>query len=167
MSSSSPLAVPCVCSHSLNWHDESSPSGAAPCTAGSCPCAEFSPVCGAPAPESSDAAGKRCILGAHLMGHHKADMGDGTTYHWTSDGPVTHSAPGVGPRDHQVGGDHYAKRAIQPWDIWDEYEMDPWRANAVKYLLRAGDKGPALEDLKKARHYLDECIAREERRGGE
>lgn len=33
------------------------------------------------------------------------------------------------------------------------------RGNAVKYLWRAGDKGNELEDLRKARWYLDREIA--------
>jgi Protein of unknwon function (DUF3310) len=64
--------------------------------------------------------------------------------------------------ERQVGGDHYKKHAIQPWDIWDEYDLDRYRANAVKYLLRAGDKGPAVEDLRKALHYIEKAIEREE-----
>lgn len=35
--------------------------------------------------------------------------------------------------------------------------------NAMKYLWRAGNKGDALEDLKKARWYLDREIQRLER----
>jgi hypothetical protein len=61
-------------------------------------------------------------------------------------------------RDSQVGGDHYRKFKIQPWDIWEEYGLDPWLAGVVKYVLRAGHKGSRLEDLKKARHYLDRAI---------
>jgi hypothetical protein len=34
------------------------------------------------------------------------------------------------------------------------------RGNAVKYIWRAGLKGCAIEDLKKARWYLDREIAR-------
>jgi hypothetical protein len=34
------------------------------------------------------------------------------------------------------------------------------RGNALKYLWRAGQKGDELEDLKKARWYLDREIAR-------
>jgi hypothetical protein len=34
------------------------------------------------------------------------------------------------------------------------------RGNAIKYVWRAGDKGNELEDLKKARWYLDREIAR-------
>jgi hypothetical protein len=33
------------------------------------------------------------------------------------------------------------------------------RGNAIKYLWRAGQKGDALEDLRKARWYLDREIA--------
>lgn len=35
--------------------------------------------------------------------------------------------------------------------------------NAIKYLWRAGMKGDALEDLKKARWYVDRAIAQLER----
>jgi hypothetical protein len=38
------------------------------------------------------------------------------------------------------------------------------RGNAVKYLWRAGSKGDELEDLRKARWYLDREIANLERR---
>ena len=34
--------------------------------------------------------------------------------------------------------------------------------NAIKYIWRAGQKGDALEDLKKARWYLDREIQRRE-----
>lgn len=34
--------------------------------------------------------------------------------------------------------------------------------NALKYIWRAGNKGNALEDLKKARWYLDDEIKRRE-----
>jgi hypothetical protein len=36
------------------------------------------------------------------------------------------------------------------------------RGNAIKYLARTGKKGDALEDLKKARHYLDRLIEMQE-----
>lgn len=72
---------------------------------------------------------------------------------------------GPSVRDSQVGGDHYRKRKIQPWDVWDEYDLDRYRANAVKYLLRAGDKGPAVEDLRKALHYVQKAIEIEEAKG--
>lgn len=71
-----------------------------------------------------------------------------------------------GTRHQQVGGDHYRVHRIQPWDVWDEYDLDRYLANCVKYLLRAGDKGPKVQDLKKARHYLDKAIEREESGNG-
>lgn len=66
--------------------------------------------------------------------------------------------------ERQVGGDHYRKFKIQPWDIIDEYDLSFYAGNALKYLLR--DKGNRLEDLKKARHYLDKLIEIEEGKGG-
>ena len=60
----------------------------------------------------------------------------------------------------QVGGNHY-KKAIQPWDIISEWELDFWEGNVLKYLLRWKFKD-GLQDLKKARHYLDYLIEREE-----
>lgn len=70
----------------------------------------------------------------------------------------------VPARERQVAGLHYRKHAIQPWDIIDEYDLSFYAGNALKYLLR--DKGNRLEDLKKARHYLDKLIEIEEGKGG-
>lgn len=67
-------------------------------------------------------------------------------------------------RLNQVGGEHYRKFKIQPWDVVDEYGLSFYAGNALKYLLRAGHKGAALEDLKKCRHYLDKLIETEEGR---
>jgi hypothetical protein len=63
-------------------------------------------------------------------------------------------------RSKQVGGNHYKDHAIQPWDIILEYKLDFWEGNALKYILRK--KLDRLEDLKKARHYLDEAIRQKE-----
>ena len=58
----------------------------------------------------------------------------------------------------QVGGDHYKKHKIQPWHIVDAFKLCFYLGNAVKYILR--DKNDnQLEDLKKARHYLDKKIS--------
>src|SRR4030043_1446685 len=58
----------------------------------------------------------------------------------------------------QYGGNHYKERAIQPWEIWEAYDMNGWEASALKYLLRYKDKGKPLEDLKKCRHYIEFLI---------
>jgi hypothetical protein len=59
----------------------------------------------------------------------------------------------------QVGGNHY-KRAHQPWEIIEEWELDYWAGNVVKYILRYKYKN-GVEDLEKARHYLDYLIQKE------
>ena len=66
------------------------------------------------------------------------------------------------PNDTQVGGNHYATKAIQPWQA-----MEAWmskeeffgflRGNVIKYVARCRDKG-GIQDLLKARHYLDKII---------
>lgn len=66
-------------------------------------------------------------------------------------------------RDHQEGGDHYARLPIQPWDVVDcwliEQRVGYYRGSALKYLMRMGTKGPEIDDAKKARHYLEKLIA--------
>lgn len=64
----------------------------------------------------------------------------------------------------QYGGNHYKERAIQPWEVWEAYDMNGWEASALKYLLRYKDKGKPLEDLNKCLHNLQYLIAREERK---
>ena len=69
-------------------------------------------------------------------------------------------------RNTQVGGKHYSSKAIQPWDamqVWMTHEQfrGYLRGNVIKYLARCDDKG-GVEDLKKARHYLDKLIELEE-----
>ena len=61
------------------------------------------------------------------------------------------------PSRYQIGGDHYLK-GIQPWDIWRAYSLDPWEANAVKYILRRKPGVERVEDLLKAKHYIEQCI---------
>jgi hypothetical protein len=61
-------------------------------------------------------------------------------------------------KDQQVGGNHY-QRAIQPWDIIIEWDLDYFEGNVLKYILRWKHKD-GVQDLKKARHYLDKLIER-------
>ena len=62
----------------------------------------------------------------------------------------------------QIGGNHYAKHSIQPWDIIREYELDFFEGSCISYILRR--KNNRLEDLQKAAHYLEECIKNEQKR---
>lgn len=65
----------------------------------------------------------------------------------------------------QVGGNHYQETPIQPWAVIDAWGLDFYAGSALKYLYRAGRKGPKLEDLKKLRHYVDKLIELEEGKG--
>lgn len=57
----------------------------------------------------------------------------------------------------QVGGRHYKQHSIQPWNIIDEYDLDFYLGNILKYILRTkGDN--QIEDLNKAIHYLERKI---------
>lgn len=57
----------------------------------------------------------------------------------------------------QIAGNHYSKHTIQPWDIIEEYNLDYWAGNVIKYVLRSKDKN-GKEDLEKALHYLESMI---------
>lgn len=59
--------------------------------------------------------------------------------------------------DNQVGGTHYINKAIQPWDYIVINELGYLEGNIVKYVSRWKDKD-GIEDLRKARHYLDKLI---------
>lgn len=39
-------------------------------------------------------------------------------------------------RDYNVGKSNYSKHVIQPWAIWQDYELNPWDADIVKRILR-------------------------------
>lgn len=58
---------------------------------------------------------------------------------------------------HQIGGEHYHKRSIQPIEFVLANRLGFCEGSIVKYVTRWQDKG-GVEDLKKARHYLDFLI---------
>jgi len=55
---------------------------------------------------------------------------------------------------------HYTFSAIQPIDVIEAWELGFHLGNCIKYIARAGRKGARIEDLKKARWYLDREIGR-------
>jgi hypothetical protein len=68
-----------------------------------------------------------------------------------------HFGEHMSANNHQVGGSHYAAKAIQPWDYIASNNLGYFEGNIVKYVSRWRDKG-GIEDLRKARHYLDKLI---------
>jgi hypothetical protein len=59
--------------------------------------------------------------------------------------------------DVQVAGNHYKDKAIQPWDYIVANNLGYLEGNIIKYVSRWKDKG-GVDDLLKARHYLDKLI---------
>ncbi|ALV64621.1 DUF3310 domain-containing protein [Campylobacter fetus] len=59
--------------------------------------------------------------------------------------------------DKQIGGNHYQKMDIQPLEFITKNKLDFCEGNIIKYVCRYKDKN-GLEDLLKARHYLDILI---------
>lgn len=67
--------------------------------------------------------------------------------------------------NHQIGGDHYAKRKIQPIDYITANGLDFSEGSIVKYITRHKDKGGA-EDIRKIKQYCDFILKYEYGEGG-
>jgi hypothetical protein len=61
------------------------------------------------------------------------------------------------PQLTQVGGSHYKDRATQPIEYMMSNELGYAEGAVVKYVTRWKDKG-GVEDLKKAKHFLELLI---------
>lgn len=106
------------------------------------------------------ASGERCLGCPHYYG--KAPI--------CSCSPDFKSGPEPKPTDwgveissyRQVGGDHYERMAIQPWDAlaaWlspSEFRAH-LRASAIEYLARSESKG-GMADVRKAHHCLAKAL---------
>ena len=74
------------------------------------------------------------------------------------------SSASVPCRDDVNNPAHYTQGRIEVHDFILDQKMDWDAGNVVKYLCRYRHKGTALQDLKKARWYLNSLIRRH---GGE
>jgi len=63
----------------------------------------------------------------------------------------------MGANEIQVGGDHYKLKTIQPWDFIAANNLGFFEGNIVKYVTRWRDKA-GVDDLRKAKHYLEKLI---------
>lgn len=61
-------------------------------------------------------------------------------------------------RDYNVGKSDYSKHKIQPWDIWLEYDLNPWDADIVKRVLRTKEGEDRKLDYEKIIHVCQERI---------
>lgn len=67
----------------------------------------------------------------------------------------------TGPAHYLEGRDYEPRKVIEDWDLGF------YLGNVVKYIARAGRKNDMLEDLKKARQYLDWEIEKIEKKRSE
>lgn len=54
---------------------------------------------------------------------------------------------------------HYTFSKYEVIDVIEEWKLDYHLGNVIKYIARSKHKGSELEDLKKARWYLDRKIS--------
>lgn len=62
-------------------------------------------------------------------------------------------------QSYNVGSSDYSKHAIQPWDIWKEYNLNPWDADIVKRVLRSKEGEARTLDYEKIIHICKYRIA--------
>lgn len=85
---------------------------------------------------------------------------------WDTSRPTDWLAPESAPpraNDTQVAGNHYKQFKYETWDVILDWGLGYLDGNAVKYLSRWRHKN-GIEDLKKARHYIDKLIETETER---
>jgi len=66
----------------------------------------------------------------------------------------------VDPNARQVGGTHY-RAPIQHWDFVLANDIPYMEAQIIKYVMRWRKKN-GIQDLEKARHFLEKLIAHEQ-----
>lgn len=59
------------------------------------------------------------------------------------------------PQDKQVGGSHYKKFPIQPYEFISKNDLSFFQGCVVKYVCRYLFKGTAIQDLDKIIHYCE------------
>ena len=69
----------------------------------------------------------------------------------------------LNPDAYNIGSSDYAKHSIQPWDIWEEYNLNPWDADIVKRILRHKKGDTRKMDYEKIIHICKKRIEQIER----
>lgn len=64
---------------------------------------------------------------------------------------------------YNIGASDYSKHKIQPWDIWEEYKLNPWDADIVKRVLRTKEGESRKLDYEKIIHICKKRIEQIER----
>ena len=66
----------------------------------------------------------------------------------------------MNPYKKQIGGNHYMNMKIQPSEFINKNKLQFAEGNAIKYICRHANKGE-VQDLEKAKHYIDMIIDRD------
>ncbi|MFJ5066551.1 DUF3310 domain-containing protein [Kitasatospora sp. NPDC088556] len=98
--------------------------------------------------------GKVTELEEHSVFPYRVDFDNGG-WLWFAASELEPETKSSDPVNHP---DHYTWLPIEAIEITRHFDFV--RGNALKYLLRAGRKGDVLQDLRKARWYLDDEIRR-------
>lgn len=61
-------------------------------------------------------------------------------------------------RKYNVGNSNYSKHFIQPWPIWQDWNLNSWDADIVKRTLRTKEGTSRKEDYEKIIHICKERI---------
>lgn len=61
-------------------------------------------------------------------------------------------------RSYNRGASDYSRHIIQPWTIWQEYNLNPWDADIVKRVLRTKQGDSRRLDYEKIIHICQERI---------
>jgi len=59
------------------------------------------------------------------------------------------------PQDRQIGGSHYKKFFIKPYEFISKNNLSFFQGCVVKYVCRYLFKGTAIQDLDKIIHYCE------------
>lgn len=62
-------------------------------------------------------------------------------------------------QSYHIGKSDYSRHVIQPWNIWKEYNLNPWDADIVKRVLRTKEGEPRTVDYEKIIHICKYRIA--------
>lgn len=61
-------------------------------------------------------------------------------------------------RSYNRGASDYSRHIIQPWSIWQDYNLNPWDADIVKRILRTKEGDSRRLDYEKIIHICEERI---------
>jgi len=100
--------------------------------------------------DSNKTEDRQKIDSKETEGRQKEDSKKLTVYVPIVDGTIKHDAV-----NHPS---HYTRGKIEVIDFIEDQQLPYHLGNVIKYIARAGYKGDKLEDLKKARWYLDRYI---------